>query len=75
MEGFGEPLLGEAAAVGVGRIDQVDSEFDGPPKDGVRVLRRAVDDAHRPEPQPPDLEVAPEPERARHAPSAAYTIS
>ncbi len=72
VQGLGEQLLVGAAAVHVGGVDEGDTEFDGAPGDGQRVLplragfRRQV---HRPEAEPADLQLPADPPHVRrHTP-------
>lgn len=67
MEGFGDQFLADEGAVGVGGVEEVDAEFDGPAEDtdGFGVVRwRSPDagaaDAHGAETEAGDGEIASE---------------
>ncbi len=73
VQRLGDELLADVRPVAVGRVDEVHAELDRAPDDRQRrvaIGRRApgagADDPHRPEAEPPDLDVAAERERLRH---------
>ena len=71
MQGLADELLGDVRAVGVGGVDEVDAELGQAPQHGagaLGVFGRAPDagtgDAHRPEAEASDLDLAADLERA-----------
>src|SRR5215208_5531503 len=71
MQRLGYQLLADVGTVGVGGVDEVDTEVDGSPQPRLRrlgIVRRSpaavARDSHRAEAETPDLEVAAEAQRA-----------